>query len=110
MAPKPELTAFEPRGIRRGTTATLKLVGKNLAGELKSGDDTVKLRRIDETHAEVTVPAERAPGEVEFWLSGPGGDSARAKIHIDTLPQVMETEGTTTTAALPVSFWACRMT
>ncbi len=105
MAPKPDFSAFEPRGIQRGTTATLKLVGKNLAGELQSGDASVKIRRVDDTHAEVTVPAERAPGEVEFWLSGPGGDSAHAKLQIDTLPQTLETEGATTTATLPVSFW-----
>src|SRR4051812_6263699 len=46
MAPKPDLTAFEPRGLQRGTTATLKLVGKNLAGELKSSDASVKVRRV----------------------------------------------------------------
>lgn len=105
MAPKPDLAALEPRGLQRGTTATLKLLGKNLAGELKSEDPSIKVRRIDESHAELTVPAERPPGEVELWLTGPGGDSTRAKVHVDVLPQVLETKGAVTTAALPVSFW-----
>ncbi|MBV8882136.1 MAG: hypothetical protein JO332_19420 [Planctomycetaceae bacterium] len=104
MAPKPELTALEPRGIRRGSTGTFTLVGKNTAGELRSSDPSVQAVRSGE-RVEIRVPADRAPGEVEFWLSGPGGDSAKVKLHVDTLPQVVETEGSTTTAALPVSFW-----
>lgn len=105
MAPKPELTAFEPRGIQRGTTGTFKLVGKNTAGELKCSDASVTIQRHEEGPVEITVPATRAPGDLEFWLTGPGGDSAKAKILVDTLPQVVETEGSTTAATLPVSFW-----
>ena len=104
-APKPELTGFEPRGIQRGVPSVLRLVGKNTTGELKSADPAVRIRRLDDGRAEITVPAERPPGDLEFWLSGPGGDSGRAKILVDTLPQVRETEGTVTTAVLPVSFW-----
>ncbi|HZE96752.1 MAG TPA: hypothetical protein VE981_06985, partial [Planctomycetota bacterium] len=105
MAPKPELTAFEPRGIQRGTTGTFKLIGRNTTGELRTSDAGVTVRRLDDGRAEIAVPAERAPGDLELWLSGPGGDSAKTKILVDTLPQTMETEGTVTPAVLPVSLW-----
>jgi hypothetical protein len=104
-APKPELSALDPRGIRRGTTGVFALVGKNTAGDLKSGDPSVSARRLPDGRAEIAVPADRAPGEVEFWLSGPGGDSGKVKLFVDTLPQAPETPGSVTTAALPVSFW-----
>jgi len=104
-APKPEFSALEPRGLQCGTAAVFKLVGKNLAGELRSSDPAIKIRRIDDAHAEITAPAERAPGEIELWLHGAGGDSARTTLHLDTLPQVLETEGAVTPATLPVSFW-----
>jgi WD40 repeat protein/mono/diheme cytochrome c family protein len=109
-APKPELTAIEPRGLQRGTTAALRLSGKNLAGDLKSGDPGVRIRALDGGRAEVTVPREHAPGEVELWLSGPGGESGRVKLFIDTLPQVMETEGSVTPATLPASLWGALST
>jgi WD40 repeat protein/mono/diheme cytochrome c family protein len=104
-APKPELSALEPRGVRRGTTGVFTLIGKNTAGELKSDDPALQIRRLEDGRAEIAVAADRTPGEVELRLSGPGGDSARVKLHVDTLPQVQEKEGTITTAALPVSFW-----
>ncbi|HLH28018.1 MAG TPA: WD40 repeat domain-containing protein, partial [Acidimicrobiales bacterium] len=104
-SPRPELSALEPRGIRRGTAGVFTLVGKNTAGELKSDDPALRIRRLEDGRAEIAVAADRAPGEAELWLSGPGGDSARVRLHVDTLPQVQEVEGTVTTAALPVSFW-----
>src|SRR5579862_159919 len=103
--PKPELAALEPRGIQRGGTNVFRLIGKNTAGDLKSTDAAVRIRRLDDARVEIGVPADRAPGELEFWLSGPGGESARVKLQVDTLPQVPKTDGTVTTAALPASFW-----
>ena len=49
--------------------------------------------------------ADVVDGRAELWISGAGGDSARVKVFIDTLPQVVEQEGAVTEAALPVSFW-----
>jgi len=105
MAPKPELNGVEPRGVQRGTTSVVKLSGKSLTGDLKVGDPAVKVRRLDGARAEITVDAGRPPGEIEVWLAGPGGDSGRIKVYVDTIPQVLETEGGMTTAPLPVSFW-----
>jgi WD40 repeat protein len=103
-APKPELTGVEPRGIQPGTTASVKLLGKNLTGELKSSDARVAVRPLDGGRAEITAPKDLA-ADVEIWIAGPAGESARVKLHVDPLPQVLETEGAVTTAPLPVSFW-----
>src|SRR6185436_5375628 len=37
--------------------------------------------------------------------AGPGGESAKTKLFIDTLPQQLETEGTVTAVTPPVSLW-----
>jgi hypothetical protein len=105
MAPKPDLTALEPRGLQRGTAATVKLVGKNLTGELKSSDPGLTIRRLDEGRAELGVAKDHAVGEIEVWLDGPGGASSPLKLHVDTLPQLVGTEGAVTPATLPVSLW-----
>lgn len=105
MAPKPDLTAVEPRGLQRGTSAAFKLFGKNPAGDLKASDPGVKIRPLDGGRAEISVAKDHAPGEVELWLAGPGGESGRVKLFIDTLPQVQETEGAVTSATLPATFW-----
>src|SRR5205814_2277375 len=55
--------------------------------------------------AEISVPREHPPGEAEFWLAGPGGESGRVKLFIDTLPQVVETEGAVTPVLLPAGLW-----
>jgi hypothetical protein len=103
--PKPELTALEPRGLQRGTAATLKLVGKSLAGELKSSDAGLTIRRIDESHAELGIAKDHGVGELEVWLESPGGASTPVKLFVDTLPQLLQTGGAVTPATLPVSLW-----
>lgn len=105
MTPKPDLTAVEPRGIQRGTTATVKAVGKNPSGELKTSDPGVKIRPLDGGRAEITVDPNHVPGDVELWLAAPGGESGRVKLFVDTLPQIAETEGTVMSAPLPATFW-----
>lgn len=104
-APKPELTGLEPRGIQRGTTTTVRLLGKNLGGDLKSSDPGVSARRLDDARVEITVSNDRGVGDADVWLVGAGGRSAAVKLHIDTLPQIVEKEGAVTSAALPASIW-----
>jgi len=104
-APKPELTALEPRGLQRGTASIVKLVGKNLSGELKSSDAGLTIRRVDEGRAELLVSKDHAVGEIDVWLDGPGGAGSPVKLHVDTLPQLAENEGAVTPATLPVSLW-----
>jgi WD40 repeat protein len=99
-APKPELTGLEPRGLQRGATGTVKLLGKNLVGDLKVSDPRVLVKPLDGDRAELTVPSDFA-GDVELSI----GESAKVKLFVETLPQVLETEGAVTTAALPASFW-----
>jgi WD40 repeat protein len=104
-APKPELNTLEPRGLQRGTTALLKVGGKNLAGALKLSDPAVQGRLLEDGRAEIHVPKDHGPGEFELWISGAGGDSARLKVYIDTLPVIVEKEGAVTPAVLPASLW-----
>lgn len=104
-ASKPELSGIEPRGLRRGTIATVRLAGKNLTGALKAADPRVQVRPLDGGRAEISVPQEFAAADVEVWLAGPGGESGRVKLFVESLPQVVETEGSVSSAPLPASFW-----
>ena len=104
-APKPELNGLEPRGLQSGTTGVFKILGKNVSGELKSSDPGLKIRRLEDGRVEITAAKERGAGTTDVWLDGPGGASAPVKLHLDTLPQVVEKEGALTTARLPASFW-----
>ena len=115
--PAPELTAAAPRGWQRGTTAKIKLSGKNLASLTHLAFSQPKLsgellreteEKSDEAWIKITAAPDLARGSYELTLSGSGG-SAKLKLHLDDLPQIYETkpdEATSGTArALPASFW-----
>lgn len=104
-APRPELSAIEPRGIQRGSTASFKLIGKNLSGELKSTDAAVRIAPLSGDRVEITVPPRHPLGDLEFWLVGPGGESGKVKLLVDTLPQREKTGATEMAVELPVSLW-----
>jgi WD40 repeat protein len=92
-APKPELSGLEPRGLQRGTTGVFKLVGKNPAGELKSGDPALKIRRLDgrpRRNRGLPGPRRGVRGRV---ARRPRRREHAVKLLIDTLPQVVENEG-----------------
>ena len=104
--PKPELTRCEPRGIRRGTTAQLRLSGTNLTTltEVKFSNPAIAAEIVrsathetGEAFIEVTAPADLPRGPYEFSVANPGGQSGKLQLHVDDLPQAYE--ATTNAAA-----------
>jgi WD40 repeat protein/mono/diheme cytochrome c family protein len=121
---KPQPTAFEPAGIERGVTSTIKVTGKDLAN--LSGVTivdaslaprlTVKVlpgQNGPSTHAqiELTASADLPLGPIELTFTGPGGDSMAVKLHVDDLPQLApdkpnhSPEDATVVSSLPADLW-----
>ncbi len=105
---KPELARLEPRGVARGVSATVRLIGKHLdrvdqvrfhheklAGKLKPGsaeaaDDSVASET--ELLVEMTPAEEMEPGAYELSVVNAGGESNRVKVYIGDLPHIHEEE------------------
>ncbi len=109
--PAPGLSRVEPRGFQRGQQVDLELSGNNLAGVtrlvLSHPKLTGELLRVLGTtqvlanvHAAVDLPR----GSYEISVRGPGGESAKLRLHLDDLPDLYEPLGTNADS-LPVSFW-----
>ncbi|MGD9646776.1 MAG: hypothetical protein AB7U73_13765, partial [Pirellulales bacterium] len=115
---KPELLAMAPRGIQRGGTVRVELIGKHL----------VDVERIDASHpslniavesgastsdrvvAEITVPADTPRGKYDLTVVTPGGKSGKLPLYVDDLPQHSEREPNdlprqAAEVALPVTSW-----
>src|SRR2546425_7068661 len=115
-APKPDLSGVEPRGIQRGQTVRLKLLGSKLAdvSAVKSHDPRVTAEIADDAEAapnqvwvNVTTPNDLPRGAYELWLANPNGESGRIKLQVDDVPQVYlaRTNRLVTVETLPASFW-----
>lgn len=113
LPPKPELVRAEPRGIQRGIETRVKLVGSNLLTlkEIKSHNakltgslSTNSTAKSEEAWVQLTAANDVARGPYEISVVGSGGESGTIKIHVDSLPQIMETE-TNVIEALPINVW-----
>ncbi len=114
-APKPTLERAEIRGLHRGVTSQVKLIGKDLAAltEIKSHSAEVKARLLTEPKptataawAELTVSEKAARAPIEVSVLNAQGESARIKLHVDVLPQIVEsTNVVTSLTSLPVGVW-----
>ena len=112
---KPDVTRLEPRGIQRGVETKVKIIGTNLVGlsELKFSNEKIKGEILDEdektTEAWIKIfaPADLTRGGYEFSLKNEKGESAKMKLYVDDLPQVLEnaTDTISKLPALPVTFW-----
>jgi len=112
---KPELVRVIPRGIQRGIETRIKLIGSNLATlkEVKSTNAKLKATVLtdpapmaNEAWATVTTPADLPRGSYELSAIGPGGESGATKLHVDTLPQLVEGDTKTNRlSSLPMNFW-----
>jgi mono/diheme cytochrome c family protein len=120
--PKPELAALEPRGMQRGQTVKVKILGKNLAtaNSVKTSDAKLVAKllsddagKADLLWAEITAAADLSPNSYDITVGSAGGASNAQKISIDTLPQIVETEPndsptaatSASASASGVSFW-----
>src|SRR5207248_2694820 len=115
--PKPDLSRMDPRGIQRGRQVRVKLIGSHLDGvtQVKSVEPMLKAELDPDSKPEpggvwirVTTPDELPRGAYELSVVGPGGESGRAKLHVDDLPQVQapKTNQTFRLASLPADVWA----
>ena len=117
-AGKPEIFELTPRGIERGVTAKIKLVGTNLIGltELKFQNPKLRGSLLSEPEAttneawiEVTAATNLARGAYEVSVKNTNAESSRLKIYVDDLPQFYEpaVKSAAAKSALkpPFSFW-----
>ena len=113
LPPKPELVQAEPRGIQRGIETRVKLVGSNLVSlkELKLHNPklsgailTDSEPKAKEAWIQLTAAADLPRGAYEVSVTGPGGESGKLKIHVDSLPQIVE-QTTNALASLPMNVW-----
>ncbi|MCD6049380.1 MAG: translocation protein TolB [Verrucomicrobia bacterium] len=114
-APKPTLDKAAIRGLHRGVTNQVKLMGKDLGAltEIKSFAPEVKARLLTEPKPTATaawaelVVSEKAPrGAVEISALNAQGESVRVKLYVDVLAQTGESTNTVTQLPhLPVGVW-----
>ncbi len=114
---KPEIFQLEPRGVQRGVTARIKLVGTNLIGltELKLHNPKLKGELLaepeittNEAWIEITAAPDLARGSYEVSVKNTNSESSKLKLYVDDLPQAYEAElkkSKKPVLKLPVSFW-----
>ncbi|MEY2428751.1 MAG: hypothetical protein QOJ40_1636, partial [Verrucomicrobiota bacterium] len=101
MAPPPkippgkaEIFELEPRGVQRGVTARIKLIGTNLIGltELKLHDARVKGRLLsdppittNEAWIEITAAPGLPRGPYEISVKNTNSESSKLKLYVDDL-------------------------
>jgi len=111
----PEITRLEPRGVQSGATTKVRLTGKNLAGitavKLTGSGLSATVGSIDPkgTSAElvITTDAKLPRGAAELSVVTPKGESAKRKVSIDYLPQIVAPAAAQPVALtqLPVNVW-----
>lgn len=115
---KPEIFQLEPRGIQRGVTSKIKLIGTNLIGltNLKLYNDKLKGKILNdpqpttnEIWISITAATNLARGPYEVSIKNTNSESSRLKLYVDDLPQAYESnfKKTAVPALLksPVSVW-----
>lgn len=114
-AGQPEIFELEPRGIQRGTTVEIKLIGTNLTGltALKFGKIglTGQFIRTNEwtvnlAWAKITAGPGLARAPYEISVKNTNAESGKIKLYVDDLPQYYQSK---TIAAqvlkVPASYW-----
>jgi hypothetical protein len=115
---KAEIFALEPRGIQRGVTAKIKLIGTNLIGltevilhnpQLKGELLNNPEPTANEAWVAITAATNLARGPYEVSVKNTNSESSKLKLYVDDLPQAYESDSkegkTRTSLKLPVSFW-----
>lgn len=114
-AGKPEIFELEPRGIQRGTTVEIKLIGANLADltELKLHNPglTGQFVRTNErtptaAWVKLTAAATLPRAAYEISVKNTNSESSKLKLYVDDLPQYYESKtNQAQVLKLPASFW-----
>ena len=111
----PAVFELQPRGIQRGTSVEVKLIGTNLIGltELKLHNPKLTGEFVREqewtTNAawiKITAAADLSRGAYEVSVKNTNAESSRLKLYVDDLPQAYESPtNRTPVLKLPVSVW-----
>ncbi|MBI3876803.1 MAG: hypothetical protein HY300_12775, partial [Verrucomicrobia bacterium] len=111
-APAPSITRIEPRGMQRGTEIKIKIAGVNLAGITSATFVNTNLTttllpgaKTNEAFIQVKAASTLARGAYEFTVKSIAGESGKAKLFVDDLPQVYESAKPASAPPAPVSFW-----
>lgn len=106
-AAKPEGSSIRPRGLQRGASGEFVVGGKHLGALTAARTSHPGVRaellpggKSEQAALRVSAAGDVAPGAVELWVSGPGGEAGPLKLWIDALPQAAEREAN---AAMPVT-------
>ena len=94
--PAPLLTGFDPRGVERGSTVRIRLLGQHLHDlqSVRSTNTDLKVRLVAQTDQpgvaliEVEAPPTLFRGAYPIAVSSGHGDSGWQNIWVDTIPQV----------------------
>jgi WD40 repeat protein len=119
--PRPEIARFEPRGIQRGNWTKVKVVGKNFRSpvSVRVADSRLQAKIVHEpkpTETEVWLETRAdstmARGPYEIFLGTEKDESAPAKIYVDDIAQVGESESKDARriAELPAAVWGTHVT
>lgn len=116
--PKPTLTRLKPRGVQRGSIATITLIGSNLVGltQVKFQDPRIKStlsmaseHSDTEASASLTLPPDLPRGAYTLSLISTNGESGRVTLHVDDIPQLYISEDSNEEVIqlsyLPASIW-----
>jgi hypothetical protein len=116
---KPEIFELQPRGIQRGVTARIKLVGTNLMAVtmVKLSNPALKGSLLEtppattnEAWVEITAAANLARGPYEISIATTNSETSKLKLYVDDFPQVCEADlknskNPKPVLKLPVDFW-----
>ena len=114
MPPVPEIALLEPHGVQSGTTTKIKVSGKNLAGikQVKfsvAGLSATVAQDEKGTGTELTITADgKVPrSQVEMSVITAKGESAKQKLFVDYLPQVVApaAQESVMLEKLPINVW-----
>lgn len=111
----PEITRLEPRGVTAGATTKIKLVGKNLAGvkavKFTNPGLSATVTATDSKGASaelaITADAKTPRTPIEASVVTPVGESAKKKLLVDSLPQIIASPAPQPVALdqLPINVW-----
>jgi len=107
---KPEIFQLEPRGIQRGTTVNIKLIGTNLMGltELKLQNEKFTGELLEnpaptstEAWIKLMTATNVARGAYEISVKNTNAESSKLKLYVDDLPQAYEAASKKPKNAMP---------
>ncbi|HYR59218.1 MAG TPA: WD40 repeat domain-containing protein, partial [Chthoniobacteraceae bacterium] len=115
MPAAPEITRLEPRGVQSGATTKIKITGKNLVGitatKFSNAGISATVASVDAkgASAELAIVADaKVPRtQVEVSVVTPAGESAKKKLLVDYLSQIVAPADARPVALekLPVNVW-----